>query len=175
MNRDASDMEAFTHNPNLSWDTHADKIISIRDDVNKMGDTVAKLNQAEAEASPWQKTAITRINPILQELATNVKGTIAFRGSWNYQSAAALAGEVKSVGKITSRVGYVLWPSGSIVHEPTPFFGGDRNTWRPSVAYSRSGKRKRSCYMRSFFFFAASMARSMSGWATFKAAACGFR
>jgi hypothetical protein len=29
--------------------------------------------------------------------------------------------------------------------------------------------------MRSFFFFAAAMARSINGWATFNAAACGFK
>lgn len=73
---DASDMESFTHSPNLSWDTRAHEIMTIRDDVNEMGKTVAKLNNAQAEASPWQKTAIGRINPILQELADNVGATI---------------------------------------------------------------------------------------------------
>lgn len=72
---DASDMESFTHS-NVSWAGHADKIMMIRDDVNVMGKTVAKLNQAQAEASPWQKTAIGRINPILRELADNVGATI---------------------------------------------------------------------------------------------------
>lgn len=75
LNRDASDMESFTHS-NVGWQTHAYEIMMIRDNVNAMGKTVAKLNEAQTEASPWQKTAIGRINPILQELADNVGATI---------------------------------------------------------------------------------------------------
>jgi len=75
LHQDASDMEAFSH-MNVGWATHADRIMTIRDDVNKMGETVAKLNRAESEASPWQKTAIRRVNPLLQEMGANVTATI---------------------------------------------------------------------------------------------------
>lgn len=72
---DASDMESFTR-LSVSWETHAAKISAIKDDVNKVGETVAKLNQASNTASPWQKTAIDRVNPLLQELAANTTSII---------------------------------------------------------------------------------------------------
>jgi len=75
LSRDASDMEAFSH-MSVSWQAHANQINSIRSDVNDTGKTVAKLNQAQEEAAPWQKTAIDRINPLLRELADNVSATI---------------------------------------------------------------------------------------------------
>jgi hypothetical protein len=72
---DAAEMETFTRT-NVSWESHAEKITSIKDHVNKVGETVAKLNQARDTASPWQKTAIDRVNPLLQELASNTTATI---------------------------------------------------------------------------------------------------
>jgi uncharacterized protein (DUF2342 family) len=64
---DAIAMEGFTR-MNVSWETHAVAINRIRDDVNALGKQVAKLKAAEADAAPWQKTAIDRINPFLDEL-----------------------------------------------------------------------------------------------------------
>jgi hypothetical protein len=43
-------------------------ITQISDDLNALGRQVAKLNDARAIASPWQKTAIDRINPLLDEM-----------------------------------------------------------------------------------------------------------
>lgn len=72
---DAVDMQSFPQS-NLSWETHADKIMAIKQDVNNVGQTIAKLNAAQSEASPWQKTAIDRINPLLRELADNTTAII---------------------------------------------------------------------------------------------------
>jgi hypothetical protein len=54
---------------NVSWESHAAAINQIRDHVNALGRQVAKLKEARANASPWQKTAIDRINPFLDELS----------------------------------------------------------------------------------------------------------
>jgi len=75
LKNDADDMEAFTRS-NLNWESHASKITEIKENVNKVGKTVAKLNQAQGTASAWQKTAIERINPLLQELAANTEAII---------------------------------------------------------------------------------------------------
>ena len=72
---DAADMGTFTRT-NVTWESHAAKITEIKDHVNKVGETVAKLNQLRDTASPWQKTAIDRINPLLQELASNTTAII---------------------------------------------------------------------------------------------------
>jgi hypothetical protein len=75
LKNDAADMESFTLST-LSWQSHAAKITEIKEHVNAVGKTVSKLNQAKDTASPWQKTAIERVNPVMGELAMNVEATI---------------------------------------------------------------------------------------------------
>jgi len=72
---DASTMESFTLS-NMNWQSHSAKAQEIKEHVNNLGKTVAKLNQARGSASSWQQTAIDRVNPILRELAANVQATI---------------------------------------------------------------------------------------------------
>lgn len=65
---DAQTMESFTR-MTVSWETHKVAINQIKEHVNALGRQVAKLKNAENLASPWQKTAIDRINPYLDELS----------------------------------------------------------------------------------------------------------
>jgi len=64
---DAVTMESYTR-MNVSWESHAAAINQIREHVNALGRQVTKLNGAKGAASPWQKIAIDRINPYLDEL-----------------------------------------------------------------------------------------------------------
>jgi len=64
---DAVYMESFNRT-NASRETQAAAINTLRDDINALGRQVAKLKAAAAEASPWQKTVITRIDPYLEEM-----------------------------------------------------------------------------------------------------------
>ncbi len=72
---DTAEMETFTRS-NLSWKTFAAKASAIKDHINKIGELNGKLNNARGGGSPWQQQAIDRINPLLQELASNVGATI---------------------------------------------------------------------------------------------------
>jgi hypothetical protein len=72
---DAYQMQIFTQSQ-LSAETRATKINAIRDDVNAVVKTVGKLNDASNAASPWQKTAIDRINPLLREMADHTTSMI---------------------------------------------------------------------------------------------------
>lgn len=72
---DATEMESFTRS-NLDWQTEASKINQIKEDVNAVGRTLAKLKDEEPMASEWQKTAIARITPLLQELASTTTDVI---------------------------------------------------------------------------------------------------
>jgi hypothetical protein len=65
---DAATMESFSR-MNVGWETHAAAINQVKDHVNALGKQAAKLQEAKATASPWQKAAIDRINPFLDELA----------------------------------------------------------------------------------------------------------
>ena len=64
---DAVAMEGFTR-MNVSWESHAVMINQIREHVNALEKHEAKLKDARNAASPWQKTAIDRIVPYLDEL-----------------------------------------------------------------------------------------------------------
>jgi len=64
---DAVAMEGFTR-MTVSWESHAVAINQIRDHVNALENQEAKLKEAKNEASPWQRTAIDRIVPYLDEL-----------------------------------------------------------------------------------------------------------
>jgi len=77
LTRDASDLEAFTKSK-LSWSTYAGKVDMIREHINNTGKLLTKLQDAQDSGSPWQRTAISRIEPLLKELAANTEATIAF-------------------------------------------------------------------------------------------------
>jgi plasmid replication initiation protein len=64
---DAVAMEGFTR-MTVSWESHAVAINEIKDHVNALEKQEAKLKDARSAASPWQKTAIDRIVPYLDEL-----------------------------------------------------------------------------------------------------------
>jgi hypothetical protein len=64
---DAATMESFNR-MTVSTEAHAAMINQIRDHVNTLARTEAKLNDAEAGAAAWQKQVINRIVPFLDEL-----------------------------------------------------------------------------------------------------------
>lgn len=67
LKEDALTMESFTR-MNVSLETQKVEINKIRDHVNALARQAAKLKEAEPGAAPWQKTAIQRIDPYLDEL-----------------------------------------------------------------------------------------------------------
>jgi hypothetical protein len=67
LKEDAATMESFTR-MNVSWESHKVTINQIKDHVNALRRQVEKLNEVKATASPWQKQAIDRITPYLDEM-----------------------------------------------------------------------------------------------------------
>lgn len=67
LKEDAVTMESFTR-MDASWDSHAVAINQIKEDINALGRQTAKLQAVGDTASPWQKTAIARVTPYLDEL-----------------------------------------------------------------------------------------------------------
>lgn len=65
---DAQTMESFNR-MNVSLETQKATINQVREHINALGRQVAKLQNAKAEGSAWQRTAIDRINPYLDELS----------------------------------------------------------------------------------------------------------
>jgi hypothetical protein len=67
LREDAAAMETFTR-VDASWESHADAITQIKEHIHALARVAAKLQAAKGSASPWQKTAIDRMNPYLDEL-----------------------------------------------------------------------------------------------------------
>jgi len=76
LERDSEELAAWTGVQQLSWESHARKLSSIKDHINQAGKLLAQINEARKGASPWQHEAIDRIYPILKELADNTEATI---------------------------------------------------------------------------------------------------
>ncbi len=77
LQQDAETMESFTRS-SLSWQSHADAVARIKDHINTVGRQLVKLEAVRENASPWQRTAIDRIRPILKELASNTESIIDY-------------------------------------------------------------------------------------------------
>lgn len=72
---DAQTMESFTRS-NTTWESHAVAINEIKERVNALGRQATKIREARNTAAPWQKAAIDRINPFLDELAGYTEAVI---------------------------------------------------------------------------------------------------
>ncbi len=60
----------------MSWESHAQQITTIKDHVNNLGKVLKQMSDRQEFASPWQQSAIERITPLAQELASNIEATI---------------------------------------------------------------------------------------------------
>jgi len=67
LKEDADIMESFTRS-GVSWEAHAAQVTLIKEHVNDLYKQEMKLKEARATAAPWQKTAIDRIMPFIDEL-----------------------------------------------------------------------------------------------------------
>jgi hypothetical protein len=76
LSRDADEMEALIRT-DVSWQTHAEMLESVKEHVNQLGRIAAQLEQKRDSASPWQQQAIDRMLPVLKELATNTTAAIS--------------------------------------------------------------------------------------------------
>ena len=75
LSEDNTEMESFAQS-DISWRSHVDAVDRIKEDVNLLGLQLAHLDAVRDTASPWQKTAIDRITPLLRELASNTRAVI---------------------------------------------------------------------------------------------------
>ena len=75
LSRDADEMEALIRT-DVSWQTHAEMLESVKEHVNQLGRIAAQLEQKRDSASAWQQQAVDRMLPVLKELATNTTAAI---------------------------------------------------------------------------------------------------
>ena len=75
LSRDADEMEALTRS-DVSWQSHASMLDTMKEDVNGLAQDVQKLTAVRDKASPWQQQAIDRMLPMMKELAANTTAAI---------------------------------------------------------------------------------------------------
>ena len=75
LQRDSDTLESFTHSQ-VSWESHATELENMKEHINKIGQTIQKLQSMRSSASPWQQEAIDRIIPVAQKLASNTTAAI---------------------------------------------------------------------------------------------------
>jgi hypothetical protein len=75
LQRDSEELESFTRS-NTSWESHAEELNRIKEGINTIGKTIARLQELRNSASPWQQEAIDRIRPVAQKLASNTTAAI---------------------------------------------------------------------------------------------------
>ena len=75
LQRDSEELESFTRSQ-TSWESHAEELNLIKERINTIGKTIARLQELRGSASPWQQEAIDRIIPVAQKLAANTTAAI---------------------------------------------------------------------------------------------------
>ena len=74
----ADQLQSFTRNTQISWQTDASNLTQIKYDVNKMSNELCRLDTIRHDLAPWQKAEIRRISPTLQLAADNTQDAILF-------------------------------------------------------------------------------------------------
>jgi hypothetical protein len=74
---DAETMQSFSQTK-ATWESHADAIKQVKEHINALARQLDKLKAARNIASPWQKTAIDRIDPNMDVMAMYTEGVIEY-------------------------------------------------------------------------------------------------
>ena len=72
---DADQMQGLLRS-DVSWQTHATQLSAVKEHVNQLSRTIAKLQAQRGEASTWQQRGIDRLLPLLRELVENTTDAI---------------------------------------------------------------------------------------------------
>jgi hypothetical protein len=75
--KDADETESLIRS-DVSWQTHAVMLDSVKEHVNNMARIIDKLTAARSSGSELQEQAVDRILPLLKELATNTTNAINY-------------------------------------------------------------------------------------------------
>jgi hypothetical protein len=74
----ASSLASASRGPAIHWESQANYLMQVREQINAMNEAVSKLQALGDEALPWQQQAVQRTTPILADLARNTQSAIDF-------------------------------------------------------------------------------------------------
>jgi hypothetical protein len=76
LKNDASTLESYKWQTQLSWQTHAHQLNLAREHINKIGERLDRLQAIKSEVAPWQQRAIEQIVPVAADVATHTEAAI---------------------------------------------------------------------------------------------------
>lgn len=74
--RDADTLAVLARGNQVSWQTHANYLNSVRSHINELGKRLERLQAIKHVVAPWQQQAIDRMVPVAVELATRTQSAI---------------------------------------------------------------------------------------------------
>ena len=75
---EAEHLEQFIENPAYSPESHLYKLMTLREEVNRMGRDVGSLQAERDSLAPWEQQALDKTLPLLKETAANTKNAIEY-------------------------------------------------------------------------------------------------
>jgi len=72
----AASFQAASHRLDLSWQSDAAKLESLKEEINAMGQTLSELENLRASADPLEQKTIDDALPLLNDMAGNVTAAI---------------------------------------------------------------------------------------------------
>jgi len=76
LHRDADTLDSLSRSNQASWENHAHYLNLVKEHINSIGKLLARLQDVQHVASPWQQRAIDRIYPLALELANRTEAAI---------------------------------------------------------------------------------------------------
>lgn len=74
----AARLQSFFASENHDWLEHTEYLAQIREEINKMGETLCSLQALRGGAAPWQQTAIDKMESQVREMAIHTQQAIQF-------------------------------------------------------------------------------------------------
>ena len=72
----ADELIAFSTNATISPDSHLDRLMVLKDELNKAGREISLLESGSL--APWERQAIAKALPLLEDAATNTQNAIEY-------------------------------------------------------------------------------------------------
>jgi hypothetical protein len=74
----ADELRTFIDNPHLSPESHIDKLIAMREEINRMGREMHILDTERGALPSWEQQAVDKTLPLLKDSAANTTSAIEY-------------------------------------------------------------------------------------------------
>jgi signal transduction histidine kinase len=76
LRRHAEVLRTFARSPQHSWQSHASRLVGVKDHINAVGERTAELQRIRHAVLPWQQQAITEVTAHAAQVAASTQAAI---------------------------------------------------------------------------------------------------